>query len=120
MTDPLQTILQQVGLKKAAFPTTSRYFGIDTAIFETEKKDPIVYLRRRFVPPADRFHLLQEHTVTEGERLDNLTNQYLGDPEQFWRVCDSNNAVKPDELTEITGRKIRITLPEGVPGTSNA
>jgi hypothetical protein len=40
----------------------------------------------------------------------------IGDPELFWQLCDSNGAMQPDELTETIGRKIRITLPEGIPG----
>jgi hypothetical protein len=63
---------------------------------------------------------LTEHTVNEGERLDNITALYLGDPEQFWRVCDANGVIRPEELTETVGRKIRITLPEGIPKTPNA
>lgn len=120
MTDPLQTILQQANLKSTAFPPTSRYHGIDTATLETENGEIIVYLRRRFIPPSERFSLLQEHTITEGDRLDNIANQYLGDPEQFWQLCDANNVLHPDELTETIGRRIRITLPEGILGSSNA
>ena len=120
MTDPLQTILQQAPLQTTAFPPTSRYSGIETTTMETVGGKTIVYLRRRFVPPSERFSLLQEHTVTQGDRLDNITNQYLGDPEQFWRLCDANNALLPDELTETIGRRLRITLPEGIPGNTNA
>jgi hypothetical protein len=83
MTDPLQAILQQAGLKINAFSPNSRYYSIETAILENPGKDPVIYLRRRFAPSADRFSLLQEHTVTQGERLDNITFQHLGDPEQF-------------------------------------
>lgn len=101
------------------FPITSRYYNIERTERETADGQKIVYLRRRFVPPAERFELLQEHVVTEAERLDNITAQYLGDPEQFWRVCDANNAVRPDELTEEVGRRLRITLPEGIPGNTN-
>jgi hypothetical protein len=101
------------------FPITSRYYNIERAELETADGRKIVYLRRRFVPPAERFELLQEHVVTEADRLDNITAQYLGDPEQFWRVCDANNAVRPDELTEEVGRRLRITLPEGIPGNKN-
>ena len=36
--------------------------------------------------------------VTEGDRLDNITARFLGDPTQFWRVCDANLALLPDEL----------------------
>ena len=102
------------------FPINSRYYGIATVTLETQDGKQIVFLRRRFVPPPDRFDLLTEHTVGEGERLDNITSLYLGDPEQFWRVCDANGVIRPAELTETVGRKIRITLPEGIPKTPNA
>jgi len=98
------------------FAITSRYFNIPTAEFETAEGKKVVYLRRRFVPPPSAFTLLLEHAVTEGERLDSITAQYLGDPEQFWRVCDANGAIRPEELIETMGRKLRITLPEGIPG----
>ena len=102
------------------FTITSRYYGMETARLETPGGKTIVYVRRRFIPPPERFALLEEHAVTEGERLDNITAQHLGDPEQFWRVCDGNGAMRPDELTETIGRRLRITLPEGIPGTPNA
>ena len=102
------------------FSITSRYYGIVTVTLERLDGKKITYVRRRFVPPPERFELLVEHVVTEGERVDNITAQYLGDPEQFWRVCDANGAVRPDELVETIGRRIRITLPEGIPGTPNA
>jgi len=118
MNDPLQAILQ-LGTKSANFPVTSRYHGIDTAILETVDEMKIIYLRRRFIPPPERFVLLQEHTVIQGDRVDNLAAHYLGDPEQFWRLCDANAVMRPEELTESIGRKIRITLPEGIPGGQN-
>jgi hypothetical protein len=98
------------------FPPTSRYFAIEIAEWQSPDGRTIKFLRRRFIPPPENFATLQEHTVRQGERLDNLTAQYLGDPEQFWRVCDANAAMRPDELTETIGRRIRITLPEGIPG----
>ncbi|AFY34123.1 LysM peptidoglycan-binding domain-containing protein [Calothrix sp. PCC 7507] len=120
MIDPMSGIPQPGSLKAALFPITSRYYGLDTAEFSTATGKKIVYLRRRFVPSPERFALLQEHTVTEGDRLDNITAQYLGDPEQFWRVADANGAMHPDELTQTIGRRLRITLPEGIPGMPNA
>lgn len=98
------------------FPPTSRYYAVETAIFIGPGRKPRIYLRRRFVPQPERFALLTEHVVTEGDRLDRVTDAYLGDPEQFWQLCDANRAVRPDELTEVPGRRLRITLPEGVPG----
>jgi hypothetical protein len=123
MIDPnqaLQTILQGGESKTSPFPPTSRYHGIDTATTETPDGKTIVYLRRRFLPSPDNFALLQEYSVVEGDRLDNLTAKFVGDPEQFWQICDANGAMRPDELTEIVGRTLRITLPEGIPGTPNA
>lgn len=119
MNGSMQAMAGLIALKPNLFPITSRYYGIDTAKLETATGKTIVYLRRRFVPPPERFALLQEHMVTQGDRLDNITAQYLGDPEQFWRVADANNAMNPTDLVqqpENIGRKLRITLPEGIPG----
>jgi len=102
------------------FSLTSRYYNIAVAKVDTADGRKIVYVRRRFVPPPERFELLFEHVVTQDERLDNIAAQFIGDPEQFWRLCDANGAIRPEELTETIGRKLRITLPEGIPGTPNA
>jgi len=98
------------------YPLTSRYHGIETITVETPDGKTIVYLARRFLPSPDRFALLSEHVVVEGDRLDNVTAQYLGDPLQFWRIADANNAMRPEALTEEVGRRLRITQPEGLPG----
>ena len=102
------------------FPPTSRYYGIETTTIETGDGRTEAYLRRRFLPQPENFTTLQEHVVLQGDRIDNVTARYLGDPLQFWRVCDANRAMRPDELTEVLGRRLRITLPEGIPGTPNA
>jgi len=105
------------------FPPTSRYNTIETATLAIDggPEGPleIIYLKRRFVPPGERFALLQEHTVEAGDRLDNITARYLGDPLQFWRICDANNTMDPFDLTAEIGRRLRITLPEGMPEIPN-
>jgi len=115
--DPVQAMLAQTSLKNTLFTATSRYFGIDTLTYAAPQGTTTVYIQRRFLPSPDRFQLLQEHTVTQGERLDNIAAQFLGDPTLFWRLCDANNAMRTEELTETIGRKLRITLPEGITGT---
>lgn len=120
MTNPLRMIPGLAALRSDPFPPTSRYSGIETATLETVEGETVIYLRRRFVPQPERFTVLQEHTVVQGDRLDNITARYLNDPEQFWRICDANRALRPDELTETIGRKLRITLPEGIPGAAGA
>lgn len=116
----LNAMLRPLPLSNNLFPPSSRYFGLQTAVLETEPGRPIIYLQRRFVPPPERFTLVQTHTVSQGDRLDNLAAQYLDDPEQFWRLCDANRALRPDELTETPGRELRITLPEGLQGGGRA
>ena len=53
-----------------------------------------------------------EFTITEGDRLDLITYRTLGDPEQFWQICDANNAMNPVELTEDLGSSLVIPLPQ--------
>lgn len=97
------------------FDPDSRYAPLDTATHVTTDRDGRVrevrYVRRRFIPRHDAVTPLVEHTVVEGDRLDNVTARYLGDPLQFWRVCDVNHVLHPDELTDEIGRPIVITLP---------
>lgn len=107
-------------MKTNAFPITSRYYNSETGQIVTRGGKTIVYLRRRRVPQPEEFVTLAEHRVIESGRLDNITAEYIGDPEQFWRLCDANNALEPDELEEPVGRTIRITLPEGIPGNPDA
>ena len=102
------------------FATTSRYYGIATATLQGSDGRSIVYLKRRFVPQPSDFALLSEYTVSGGERLDNIAAKVIGDPEQFWRICDANGAIRPEELVETPGATLRITLPTGIPGPSNA
>ncbi len=118
--DPIQAFLQANALATPLFPRGSRYHGIAAAQLALPDGTTIAYLKRRFVPPAESFALLQEHLVVAGDRLDNLAARYLGDPLQYWRICDANGAMRPDELTETAGRRLRITLPEGIPGVADA
>ena len=41
------------------FPPTSRYASIETTTMQTAADTTIIYLKRRFVPPPERFALLQ-------------------------------------------------------------
>ena len=106
------------------FESNSRYFNTATATFSLTTADgrvrTITYLQRRFLPSGDGAPTLVEHGVQQSDRLDNITARYLGDPTQFWRLCDANGAIRPDELTDTIGNKIRITLPQGIPGPKNA
>jgi hypothetical protein len=118
--DPLQAFMQANGLAQPLFPSTSRYYGIGTAQLTAPDGTVVTYLKRRFVPQPENFSTIAEHLVVAGNRIDNLSAQYLGDPEQYWRLCDANGVMRPEALTETVGSTVRITLPEGVPGGDDA
>lgn len=98
----------------------SRYYSLPLLKWEANDGNAVGYVSRRFLPAGDQFDLLLEHRVSEGERLDTITAQYLDDPEQFWRICDANEAMSPFDLTDPLGQIVRITLPQGIPGPRNA
>ena len=100
----------------SSFPPTSRYAGVPTSTITGPGGSLIIYLRRRFVPQPERFVEIAEHVVARGERLDNVTAAHLDDPLQFWRICDANRAMRPEDLVRAPGRRLRITLHEGLPG----
>jgi hypothetical protein len=110
--------LQLAALPPVALPRSSRYYGIEVARVEIDGRTH-TFFRRRFVPDPKRFAAVGEHVVTQGQRLDQIAATALGDPELFWRLCDANRGVRPDELTEEIGRRLLVTLPEGVPGVPN-
>jgi len=97
------------------FDPSSRYYSIETVTLATTDSEGrprlVAYKRRRFVPSSEDATTVVEHQVVQGDRLDNITAHYLGDPTQFWRVCDGNTVLRPEELTEEVGRAIKITLP---------
>ena len=100
------------------FPINSRYNGVDVAELTDASGAKTAYLRRRFIPPASAFEAVEVHRATRGERLDAIAAHYFGDPLLAFRIADANDAIRPEELTEITGRELRITLAAGVPGVA--
>lgn len=93
------------------FEFTSRYYALENATLTTPDLRDIAYKRRRFLPDGKDMQLLVEVTVTEGDRLDTITARTLGDPEQFWRICDANNTMNPSDLIE-PGRMVRVPIPQ--------
>ena len=94
------------------FTHTSRYYSLETVTLTTTDGREIAYKRRRFLPNPSAMQILAEVVVTQGDRLDLITAKTLGDPEQFWRICDINNAMNPFDLTNEIGRRLGIPLPQ--------
>jgi len=102
------------------FPPTSRYYSVGTTTLVGPDGATVRYLCRRLLPPSSRFTVLREHVVMGGERIDRIAAQELENAELFWRLCDANDAMLPDDLAATPGRRLRVTLPEGIPGLTVA
>ncbi len=89
------------------FSPGSRYERVPTAVHVDRdgKQRPYVLLRT-FPPPAPT---LGQHEFAEHDRLDLIAWRFLGDPEQFWRICDANATLQPETL-ELVGRRLRIPV----------
>ena len=88
----------------------SRYAGLPALRGTETDGRPVVYLARRFLPDPASLQVLGEVTVGTGQRLDRIAAQVVGDPTQFWRLCDGAGAVDPRDL-EVTGTVLPVTLP---------
>jgi hypothetical protein len=119
--DALQALLDAGAVPTTAFPPTSRYadVGLD-AWSPPDGSPPVPFLRRRLCPGPERFTTLYEVRVAEGDRRDLLAARHLGDPELWWRLADANGVVDPRLLAATVGARVRIALPEGVPGGPDA
>ena len=94
------------------FDSTSRYYSKETATYTTPDGQEITYVTRRFLPQGEERPLLVETRVNASDRLDLVTSRTLGDPQQFWRVADANNAMNPFDLVAEPGKTLRIAIPQ--------
>lgn len=94
----------------------SRYDDVPTTTFETVSADGahrlVTHYRRRF-PPEPAPTALSRHTVVPDDRLDLLSFRLTGDPLGFWRLCDANAALDPDDLVDVeaVGTVVVVPLP---------
>lgn len=107
----LEALLSNAAAVPPRFPPNSRYNAVPTLTFTTPDGRTVAYVARRFIPGPENYTLMREHLVVQGERLDLLAAQYLGDPEQWWKLADANNALRPEALTETPGVTLRIAVP---------
>jgi len=111
-------LLQAPPIEVTLYPPGSRYHGVAVAEITLPGGRTVRYLRRRFLPDPSGLVVIAEHRVADLDRLDNLAARYLGDPLAAWRIADANVTLRVEALVEETGRRIRITLPEGMAGNA--
>jgi hypothetical protein len=109
-----------LSLTSPRFAPGSRYARTEIAELARPGVPTIAYLRRRFVPAPESLAEGGGHVVIQGERLDQIAATTYGDPLQAWQICDANRALLPRRLTELPGRRLRLTMPSGVPGAPRA
>lgn len=119
MSDPMQALLEAAAPRLPAYPPDSRYHATATRTLTLPDGRMVSCLARRFVPAPERHAQVDTHAVVEGDRIDNLADRYLGDAQQYWRIADANGAMLPAALTAQPGQRLRITLPEGIPGPAD-
>lgn len=124
MPDPIEALFGAGVIPSVAFPPTSRYATVGVAAYAPvpapgEEPVPVAFLRRRLVPPPERFALLYEYACVEGDRRDLVAAQQLSDSELWWRLADANGVLDPSTLTVPVGRRLRITTAENIPGAAS-
>jgi hypothetical protein len=92
------------------FDSNSRYNECGDTYINTKDGNIIRYKKRRFIMNDNENKItVKEFFIITGDRIDLLSSKYLGDPEQFWRLCDMNKIMHPLELTQHIGKVVRIT-----------
>lgn len=86
----------------------SRYEHVSNAELVDRAGRTLRYKRMRFIPVVEG---ATSETVRQGDRPDLLAYRVLGDPEQFWRLCDVNRIERPVDLSDRAGRRIRVPGP---------
>ena len=122
MNYPLQAMMQLGVIPPVTFPTDSRYYGFGVLQYTAPNGQQIPYLQRRIVPQpgAPNYATINQYTVKQGDRLDIIAAQYLGDPLMAWLICDANRAIRPHDLVATPGTVLAITTPQGIPGGMGA
>jgi nucleoid-associated protein YgaU len=118
MSYPLAAMLQLGVVPPVTFPVDSRYYGFSVQQYAAPNGPSIPYLARRIVPQpgAPNYATINQYTVKQGDRLDQIAAKFLGDPIMAWLICDANGAINPHDLVATPGRVLAITTPQGVPG----
>ena len=87
----------------------SRYADVPVDKLDDANGRTIRYLRMRVIPDTSAD---ATHVVDDSERLDHIAFAYFRDAERFWRICDANVALRPDDLVATAGRALRIPTSE--------
>ena len=89
----------------------SRYYGLTNRERTNAAGLTETFVARRIIPAMSRYRALDRHRTDGDERIENLSADYLGDPELYWRISDANGDQDPGLSAQPIGRLITIPLP---------
>jgi hypothetical protein len=99
--------------RRDVFFKGSRYANLPVLHTTDSRGRVVAYKATRVIGPSD---FVSGHLVVEGDRLDRIAYDHYRDPERFWRICDANVTMWPEELVSEPGRVIGIPSPEETRG----
>jgi hypothetical protein len=85
----------------------SRYEHVETNQITAPDGRRYLYKKTRFIGPATP---RTAHMVIDSDRLDLIAQAAFRDPERFWRICDCNFALWPDDLLAHPG--VNLPIPD--------
>lgn len=90
------------------FGRSSRYYALDNSLYQEKDGHHILYKQRRMLPQGTTQPLLSLATTKPGDRLDLIAARTIGAADQYWRICDANNAMNPFDLIDENAGTLRI------------
>lgn len=79
------------------FDNKSRYANLYTYTVTDHRGRKVTVVA---VPDAPEEVFTGLHLMKQGQRIDHLAHKYLDDPGGFWRICELNDVMLPEALTE--------------------
>jgi hypothetical protein len=84
----------------------SRYAKLETYPVEDRRGRTVQVVP---VPDAPQQTIMGYHLLKQGQRLDHLAGKYLKDSAGYWRICEANDAMLAEQLSE----QQEIAIPGG-------
>lgn len=93
------------------FDPDSRYADRPIDTITTPDGREVRFVRKRIVPDPNRFRVLTEVVVHDGDRLDLICARTYGSSNSWWRIADANEALDPGDLIATPGARLKIPSP---------
>lgn len=79
------------------FDEKSRYAKVETYAVKDKRGRTVQVVP---VSGAPQQAIIGYHLLKQGQRLDHLAGKYASDPTSFWRICEANDVMQAEMLSE--------------------